>query len=225
VFIGKRIAKTGHYKRYPLTGAVLLPIGIFLFSRMTPTTSHLYSSLFMLVVGLGMGLIMPITTVAVQNAVPQEDLGVATSSSVFFRSMGASFGVAILGAVMNARLRYWFPHFVPHSGGIDVTSVAYSPAAVYKLPAPIREGIIEAFGHSLHVVFLVAAPLSMLVFPLILRVKEIPLRDRAYIGKTGGGMEGGEHIEMEPVDEQTDHAVPTALASELSPGTAPGVAS
>ena len=159
---------------------------------MTTTTPHLYSSLFMLITGTGMGMVMPVTLTAVQNAVPQADLGVATSSSVFFRSMGASFGVAIFGAVMNARLRYWFPHFV-HSTGhlkISVTSVAYSPAAVYKLPPAIRNGIIQAFGHSLHVVFLCAAPVALLTFPIILLLKQLPLRSNAYVGSTAAMAEG-----------------------------------
>ncbi len=141
---------------------------------MTPTTSHVYSSLFMLVVGLGMGLIMPITTIAVQNAVPQEDLGVATSSSVFFRSMGASFGVAILGAVMNARLRYWFPALRPTQRWHrrHPPSPSARPRSTSFLSRSAR-GSSKPSATLCTWSSLVAAPLSMLVFPLILKVKEI----------------------------------------------------
>jgi hypothetical protein len=65
-----------------------------------------------------------------------------------------------------------------------VTSVAYSPAAVYKLPIAIRNGIIQAFGHSLHVVFLFAAPVALLTFPIILLLKQLPLRSNAYVSST-----------------------------------------
>jgi EmrB/QacA subfamily drug resistance transporter len=211
VFVGRAVTRTGKYKIYPLIGTLLLPTGIFLLSTMTTTTPHLYSSLFMLITGTGMGMVMPVTLTAVQNAVPQADLGVATSSSVFFRSMGASFGVAIFGAVMNARLRYWFPHFV-HSTGhlkISVTSVAYSPAAVYKLPPAIRNGIIQAFGHSLHVVFLCAAPVALLTFPIILLLKQLPLRSNAYVGSTAAMAEGAEVLAEQgapgDVEGRSDH--------------------
>jgi EmrB/QacA subfamily drug resistance transporter len=212
VFVGRAVTRTGKYKIYPLIGTLLLPTGIFLLSTMTTTTPHLYSSLFMLITGTGMGMVMPVTLTAVQNAVPQADLGVATSSSVFFRSMGASFGVAIFGAVMNARLRYWFPHFV-HSAGhlkISVTSVAYSPAAVYKLPPAIRNGIIQAFGHSLHVVFLCAAPVALLTFPIILLLKQLPLRSNAYVGSTAAMAEGAAEVLAEQgapgdVEDASEH--------------------
>jgi hypothetical protein len=97
---------------------------------------------------------------------------------------------------MNARLRYWFPHFV-HSTGhlkISVTSVAFSPAAVYKLPLAIRNGIIQAFGHSLHVVFLCAAPVALLTFPIILLLKQLPLRSNAYVGSTAAMAEGAAEV-------------------------------
>jgi predicted MFS family arabinose efflux permease len=193
VVVGKRIAKTGKYKVYPLIGAVLLPIGMFLFSRMTPDTPHLVTSAYLLINGCAIGLIMPVTLTAVQNAVPQNDLGVATSSSVFFRSLGSAFGVAVLGAVMNARLRFWFPKFVPasHNLRLNPTAIAYSPAAVHKLPPAIQHGVIEAFGHALHVVFLCATPIALCVLPIMLFLKQLPLRSAAYIQSTGSSMAEG----------------------------------
>jgi hypothetical protein len=219
VFVGRAVTRTGKYKIYPLIGSLILPTGIFLLSRMTTTTPHLVSSLFMLITGTGMGMVMPVTLTAVQNAVPQADLGVATSSSVFFRSMGASFGVAIFGAVMNARLRYWYPHFV-HSTGhlkVSITSVAYSPAAVYKLPIAIRNGIIEAFGHSLHVVFLCAAPVALLTFPVILLLKQLPLRSNAYVGSTAAMAEGAAEVLAEQEAARVDDDWPSDDAAAPTP--------
>jgi EmrB/QacA subfamily drug resistance transporter len=227
VLVGRAVSRTGKYKIYPVVGSLILPTGIFLLSRMTVTTPHLLSSVFMLITGTGMGMVMPVTLTAVQNAVPQSDLGIATSSSVFFRSMGASFGVAVFGAIMNARLSYWYPHFVKSTGGlkISVTSIAYSPAEVYKLPLAIRNGIIEAFGHSLHVVFLCAAPLALATFPILLMLKQLPLRSSAYVSSTGAGMaEGAAEVLAEQLegDNALEAREATArAASDLDGDAAP----
>lgn len=203
ILVGRAVTRTGKYKIYPVVGSLILPTGIFLLSRMTTTTPHLMSSLFMLITGTGMGMVMPVTLTAVQNAVPQTDLGVATSSSIFFRSMGASFGVAVFGAIMNARLAYWFPHFVKSTGKlhISVTSVAFSPARVYQLPLALRNGIIQAFAHALHVVFLCAAPVALLTFPVLLTLKQLPLRSSAYVSSTGGGMAEGAEVLAEQISD------------------------
>jgi len=217
VFVGRRIARTGKYKIYPIIGACLLPTGLFLFSRMTPSTPHLVTSMFLFINGCGMGLIMPVTLTAVQNAVAQEDLGVATSSSVFFRSMGSSFGVALFGAVMNARLRYWFPKFVPatHNLRLNPTAVAYSPAAVHRLPPAVQHGVIEAFGHALHVVFLCAIPVGLLVLPIMLLLKQLPLRSNAYIQHTGSAMAEG----IEPIEDEDEGRDTVADEGEPRPTT------
>ena len=191
---GRLISRTGRYKIWPLIGGVLMPIGMFLLSFMTAGTPRWVSGLFMLPLGLGMGMIMPVLVVAVQNAVRQSDLGTATSSSTFFRSMGMSFGVAIFGTIMNARLKYWFPRLVPNLGShlnLSSTSVAFSPSAVHKLPAPIRDGIIQSFSHSLHTVFLWATPIALLVIPAILFMKELPLRTGAYVNAASSSGEHG----------------------------------
>jgi hypothetical protein len=138
----------------------------------------------MVPLGMGLGLIMPVVVVAVQNATGREDLGTATSSNVFFRSMGSSFGVAVLGAILDARLAYWFPRLVPALPGgehVSSQSVAFSPRAVRHLPGPVKHGIIDAFAHSLHTVFLWAAPIAALTLPFILLMRELPLRNDVYI--------------------------------------------
>ena len=191
---GRLISRTGRYKLWPIIGGVLMPMGMFLLSFMRADTPSWLSGVFMLPLGLGMGMIMPVLVVAVQNAVSQRDMGTATSSSTFFRSMGMSFGVAIFGTIMNARLKYWFPRLVPNLGhqlNLSSTSVAFSPSAVHKLPAPIRDGIIQSFAHSLHTVFLWATPIALLVVPAILFMKELPLRTGAYINSAGGTGEHG----------------------------------
>ena len=202
---GRLITRTGRYKRWPIIGSLLMPSGMFLLSFMTATTPRWQAGLFMMVLGLGMGMIMPVLIVAIQNAVRQEDLGTATSANTFFRSMGMSFGVAVLGSIMNARLKYWFPKLVPNLGHLNLsaTSVAFSPTAVHRLPAPVRNGIVTAFSHSLHTVFLWAAPIALLTLPAILLMKELPLRTDAYINaaEAAGAAAGPEPIPVEALTE------------------------
>jgi hypothetical protein len=159
-----------------------MPTGMFLLSRMTGQTPLWEAALFMIPLGAGLGMIMPVLVVAIQNATGHEDLGTATSSNVFFRSMGSAFGVAVFGAIVSARLGYWFPRLVPRNSGVSSQSVAFSPVAVHHLPGPVKTGIIDAFSHSLHTVFLVAAPVALLTLPFILLMKELPLRTDAYLG-------------------------------------------
>ncbi|HET6812288.1 MAG TPA: MDR family MFS transporter [Acidimicrobiales bacterium] len=201
---GRLITRTGRYKRWPIIGSVLMPTGMYLLSFMTATTPRWQAGLFMMVLGLGMGMIMPVLIVAIQNATRQEDLGTATSSNTFFRSMGSSFGVAVFGTIMNARLKFWFPRLVPNLGHLNLsaTSVAFSPTAVHKLPAPVRNGIVTAFSHSLHTVFLWAAPIALLTLPAILLMKELPLRTEAYISDAEAAELGsaGEPIPVEALE-------------------------
>ena len=202
---GRLITRTGRYKRWPIIGSLLMPTGMFLLSFMTATTPRWQAGLFMMVLGLGMGMIMPVLIVAIQNATRQEDLGTATSSNTFFRSMGSVFGVAVFGTIMNARLKFWFPRLVPNLGHLNLsaTSVAFSPTAVHKLPAPVRNGIVLAFAHSLHTVFLWAAPIALLTLPAILLMKELPLRTDAYINaaEAAGAAAGPEVIPVEALSE------------------------
>ena len=136
----------------------------------------------MVVLGLGLGCVMQVLVIAVQNAVEQRDLGVGTSSATFLRSMGASFGVAIFGAIFSnelaVNLRKNLPASALHSG-INPASLEGNPAQLANLPPAIHTGLINAVSESLHVVFLAAVPILVLAFFLTLLIKEIPLRTKA----------------------------------------------
>jgi EmrB/QacA subfamily drug resistance transporter len=183
IFMGRRVARTGHYKRWALVGTVSLTLSAALFCTMTPSTPRILVGVFTMFVGMGADLAIPVMLMSIQNAVPKEDLGVATSTNVFFRQMGSSAAVAVLGSVMNARLRYWLPRFLPHGVGsrFAATSVAFSPISVRHLSHSLQLGIVDAFDKSLHTVFLCALPLSALTFPMFLLVKEIPLRSASHV--------------------------------------------
>jgi EmrB/QacA subfamily drug resistance transporter len=183
VLMGRRVAKTGHYRKIPIFGAGLTTIALSLLTLLTPTTPFFVAAIFMTMLGFGSGLMVPVMLIAIQNAVPKEDLGSATSAHLFFRSMGSSIAVAVFGSVMNARLRYWFPRLLPHGVGnhLSAAQVAFSPAAVHLLAADVRVGIVDAFARSLHVVFICAVPLCAATIPLLILLREIPLRTGAHV--------------------------------------------
>jgi hypothetical protein len=140
-------------------------------------------AIFTVLLGFGSGLMVPVMLIAIQNAVPKADLGSATSSHLFFRQMGSSIAVAIFGSVMNARLRYWFPRLLPNGIGkrLSAAQVAFSPGEVHKLARDVQVGIVDAFARSLHIVFICAVPLCALTIPLIMMLKELPLRTGAHV--------------------------------------------
>ena len=181
---GRIISRTGRYKVWPMTGMAVAATGMFLLSLMDAGTTRLESSLFMLVLGLGIGMVMQVLVLAVQNAVPYADLGVATSAATFFRSMGGSFGVAVFGAILNTRMAEELPRLVPPAAlalaGGRTSQLLSSPAEIRLLPPPVLNGIIEALSRSIHSVFLWAIPLLLAGFALSWFLDEIPLRETVH---------------------------------------------
>jgi EmrB/QacA subfamily drug resistance transporter len=190
---GRLVSKRGRYKIFPIIGTGVLTVGLFLLAQLTPSTPLSISSIYMFVVGLGIGCVMQVLVVAVQNAVPQSQLGVATSSATFFRSIGGSFGVALFGAIFNARLFADLPKYLPAAAArslhlLSGHNIASNPAQLAKLPPAIHHGFVEAFSHSLQVVFLVGVPFTAVAFGLSWLLKEVPLRDRAHMSVDGEGV-------------------------------------
>ena len=146
---------------------------------MRATTSGLTAGFFMLIVGMGLGLVMQVLVLAVQNAVEYEDLGVATSGATLFRLVGGSFGVAVLGAIFASRLAGNLARAFPGAPQ-DVEHI--SPAVVFRLSPAAREAYREAFAASLHTVFLVAAAVAVAGFLLSWLLEERPLRETIAAG-------------------------------------------
>jgi EmrB/QacA subfamily drug resistance transporter len=182
---GRIITRTGRYKIFPMIGTMLISIGLYLLSTMHIGTSRLQSSVYMFILGAGLGMIIQVMVLAVQNSVEHRDLGTATATESFSRSMGGAFGVAIYGAILTNRLAYNLHRLLPKGvslHGIDPKSLTASPAAIRALPTPARTAVIEALARSIHVVFLFAVPLAVLSFGLTWLLKEKPLRETAHIG-------------------------------------------
>jgi EmrB/QacA subfamily drug resistance transporter len=193
---GRRISKIGHYRAFPIAGTALASVGLFLLSRVGVSTGYLLFSVAMIVLGAGLGLVMPVLVLAVQNAVPRAQMGVATSSSIFFRSIGGSFGVAIFGAIFANRLAYWLPREIPASAHLSTEQanklLHSNLATISGLPQPVHEGLIQAFSNSLHTVFLLAVPVGVLAFVVSLFLREVPLRDSGGESLAAAVVEGGE---------------------------------
>jgi EmrB/QacA subfamily drug resistance transporter len=181
---GQLISRTGRYKVFPVAGTAIASAGMWLLSTMTPTTSRATSTLYMIVVGIGIGLVMQVVIMATQNAVDRRDLGIATGTVSFFRSVGGSFGVAIFGAIFTNRLTGELARRLPAdvlararaSGGGSATS-SLSPKALDALPAPLREGFVQAFSHALTATFRYAVPCILVAFAITWLLKEQPLRE------------------------------------------------
>jgi EmrB/QacA subfamily drug resistance transporter len=183
ILSGRMITRSGRYKRYPVIGMCLTVVALLLLSTMDASTTRLVSSAYMLLLGVGIGLVMQVLIIAVQNAVEHRDLGVATSSNTFFRSLGGAFGTAVFGAILSARLGYWLPKLLPASaGGLDPTRLLGSPEQIRALDPAVQAAVVESVARSVSTVFLVAAPIAVVGLVLVALIPELPLRDTAHVG-------------------------------------------
>jgi EmrB/QacA subfamily drug resistance transporter len=189
ILSGRLISRFGRYRIYPLVGTPVMALAIVLLSRMDEHTSRGYVAASLVVLGLGMGCIMQVLVLVAQNAVHYRDLGTATAAVSFFRSMGGTFGVAVFGAILSNRLGHYLPRLVPGAGPVDLGEMQASPESIRALPPGVRDGVIEAFSRSIHVVFLWAIPVAVAAFLLVLLLREIPLRDTVHGGIDGMGAE------------------------------------
>lgn len=179
---GRIITKWGHYRIFPIMGTLVTGIGLWLFSHLKVDTSQVELSLWMIVVGLGIGSFMQVMTLAVQNAVPRSQLGVATATATFFRSMGSSIGGALFGAILTNRLSYHLKQLLPpmHNGAsVNIKSIqsSASSTAIHKLPPSVAHKVFEAFSLSFHDMFLLVVPVLIVAFFVSLFLRETPLRE------------------------------------------------
>jgi EmrB/QacA subfamily drug resistance transporter len=180
---GILISRWGRYRIFPIIGTALMTAGMYLLSMLGVGTSTLASSAYMFVLGVGIGAVMQVLVIAVQNVVPYSDLGVATSGVTFFRSIGGSFGTAVFGAIFASQLTGNLAHYLAgtHIPAGFSASAGASPATLAKLPPAVHAGYVHAFAASLHTVFLVAVPIAAVAFALSWLLKEVPLRKVASV--------------------------------------------
>ncbi|MFI7426036.1 DHA2 family efflux MFS transporter permease subunit [Micromonospora sp. NPDC049836] len=199
IITGRAMSRIGRYKWFPVAGSAVLVVGMLLFRQLQVATSLWVAFGFMVVIGVGLGLCMQSLILAVQNAVDPRDLGAGTSSATFFRSLGGSFGVAILGAVLSSQLTRHLGERLPAAiaqlppdqraavaanGGTDIS--INDPATVLALPGPVRAAIQGAFVDSLHPVFLTTGLIAILAVLVTLLMPNAQLRGTGPQGATGG---------------------------------------
>jgi len=192
---GRVISRIGKYRAFPIAGSALATVGMVLMSRLTVQTGAFERGVFMFVLGTGLGLVMPVLTLAVQNALPLKDIGTGTSSNLFFRNMGGSFGTAAFGAVLTNRLSHYLTAELG-SGASGFTSggsaTGISRASLATQPPAVQSAVLHSFVQSMSVVFQFAAVVMAIGFVFSLFLKQVTLRtsgapvpDAAAKGATG----------------------------------------
>jgi len=175
IISGRLISKTGKYKMFPIIGALVLTLGIWLFSHVTLTTSHVWLSIWMLIIGSGVGMFMQVPILAVQNSSKRSELGTATSTVTFFRSIGSSLGGAIFGAILVSRLGYYIHQALPQASDNIVHAARTSGTA--NIPEAMQHVILNAYAQSFRDLFLCAIPFTVAAFIVALFLKEAPLKE------------------------------------------------
>jgi EmrB/QacA subfamily drug resistance transporter len=176
---GQIVSRTGRWKVFPIAGTGITTLGLLLLHQLDENSSTAELSGFFFVFGLGLGLVMQVLVLIVQNAVPYEDLGVATSGATFFRSIGASFGVAVFGTIFAGRLGEQLTDAFRGARlppGVSVGTLEADPRGIAALPPGLRPPALHAYAVSITDVFLYAAPVALLGFVLAWFLKEDRLR-------------------------------------------------
>jgi EmrB/QacA subfamily drug resistance transporter len=207
---GVLVGRTGRYKIFPVAGTVVMGVAFWLMSRMDPSTSALLQSLYLVILGSGIGLCMQVLILIVQNTSRFEDLGVATSGVTFFRTIGSSFGAAIFGSLFTNFLHSRIGPAIAASHAPP--AAASSPEALHRLPRAMAAPIVNAYAESLTQVFLWAVPVAAVGFILALFLKEVPLRDIAY-----RAADLGDGFAM-PTTQSPDEMLETAIGRLLRRG-------
>jgi len=178
VISGRRITTTGRYKRFPIAGTAITAAGLALLSTLGSDTPYWRTALFMLTLGVGIGLVMQVIVLAMQNSVDPRDMGVATSSATFFRSLGGTFGTALFGTILTNRLASELAQRLPAAAlhGVNTSQLTGSPQVIAALPAAVRGPVISSFVAALSTVFESAVPVVLLAFALTWFLQEITLR-------------------------------------------------
>jgi hypothetical protein len=182
---GVIVGRTGRYKIFPVVGTAVMAVGFLLLSRMDAATPTWQQSVFLFVLGTGIGLCMQTLILTVQNTMSFTDLGVATSGVTFFRTIGSAFGAAIFGSLFANFLSDRLGPAMLASGA--PARAAQSPQALHQLSPAMAAPIVNAYADSLGTVFLCAVPIAVVGFVVALFLKEVPLREMDAVSATDLG--------------------------------------
>jgi EmrB/QacA subfamily drug resistance transporter len=216
---GTVVSRTGKYRYFPVAGTAVMALGLYLMSTMDRGTGIWLESLYMLVLGLGIGLAMQVLTIVVQNTVPYAQLGTATSGVTFFRTIGSSFGTAVFGTLYTNQLTPALRHALARAP--EAAAAARSPAALRALPETQAAPIIDAYAHAIDSVFRWVVPVAVVGFLVSWFLRQVPLRDSARAGAS----DLGEGFSMPDVDDrvsQLERAIAGVLRRTKQADRSPG---
>lgn len=182
---GNIVGRTGRYKVFPVVGTATMAVGFLLLAGMDAATPTWQQSVFLFVLGAGIGLCMQVLVLVVQSTASFSDLGVATSGVTFFRTIGSSFGAAIFGSLFATFLAGRTGPALAASGAPP--RAAESPQALHELSPEMAAPIVAAYADSLGKVFLYAVPVAIVGFVVALFLRETPLREIEAVSATDMG--------------------------------------
>ncbi|MEU1499740.1 MFS transporter [Streptomyces sp. NPDC005732] len=202
---GQVITKTGRWKYWLVSGGALITAGLGLLGSIRYDTPYWHVAVFMALLGLGIGMTMQNLVLSTQNQVAPSDLGSASSTVTFFRSLGGAIGVSALGAIMSTRITDYVkdglagldPKYAAAAAGSGTGTIPDMDA----LPGPLRTLLESAYGHGIADVFMIASVLALLAFLIMLFIKEVPLRTSGALAQAAQAA-------------QADAGVPTVAATE-----------
>ncbi|MEV5607478.1 MDR family MFS transporter [Streptomyces sp. NPDC052225] len=188
---GRIITRTGRWKVWLLAGGILLTAGLGLLSMLRYDTSYGYVAACMTLIGLGVGMTLQNLVLCTQNQVAPDDLGTASSTITFFRSLGGAVGVSVLGSLLTERIGRYTRETVAQLGPQDRAAAAKTSGGglpdLGALPAQVRTWLESAYGHGIGDIFLYVTPVALLSLLMTLFIKEVPLRTRSGLGRAAGG--------------------------------------
>ena len=220
---GLLITKTGRYKVFPIIGTIVTGLAMIAMTTLTASTPIWLICVYLFLFGVGLGFIMQVVVLVVQNAVPASEIGTATSTNNYFREMGAALGIAVFGTIFTTRLTenltavFTDAGATPEQAGQATATI--DPAALNNLPDAIREGVVNAYADALAPVFWYLVPFIAVALVLAIFLKEIPLSDVAGLVARGEAI-GGEEAERLEAEQRagvsaatTDDARDAAILS------------
>ncbi|MFD8738003.1 MFS transporter [Streptomyces sp. NPDC059618] len=216
---GQVITRTGRWKYWLVSGGFLVTAGLGLLGTIRYDTAYWHIAIFMALLGLGVGMMMQNLVLSTQNQVAPADLGSASSTVTFFRSLGGAVGVSALGAIMATRITDYakdgLTHLGPKYAALAAGSDSSSIPDMNKLPAPLRTVMESAYGHGIADVFLIASGMALVAFLIVLFIKEVPLRTSGALAQAAAD-KSGEPVTEAPVAEAVEAAATAALAPAVA---------
>ncbi|MGX1406407.1 EmrB/QacA subfamily drug resistance transporter [Streptomyces ambofaciens] len=228
---GQIITKTGKWKGWLLAGGVLLTAGLGLLGTMRYDTPYWHIGIFMALMGLGVGMMMQNLVLCTQNQVDPSDLGAASSTVTFFRSLGGAVGVSVLGSVMSTRISHYASDTIGSLSPQEQAAAAKASGSgaipdMDLLPPGIREWLESAYGHGIADIFLIVAPIALLAFLVTLFIKEVPLRTKGALAQASeASAESAPPVAGTPAEAVRVAAEPVPAAAMAAAAATPSGAS